>query len=157
MNSRKFMFLILIVIAIPVYAADKQDVSVRDKFKSYLKDKYNIDAKDSCPAETKAQIEQNIKTLWKNQSQAMLSGNLDQAFVSFSVFSREEMKRSMSNLSRADIKEIFGSYKTIEINTIDENDGIAECGVIREEKSGEFSYPASFIRDPDCVWRIRGY
>jgi hypothetical protein len=157
MNTTKFMFLLLLVIAIPVHGADKQYVSIRDKFKSYLKDKYNIDAKDSCPAETKDQIEQSIKMLWKNQSQAMVSGNLEQAFGYFSVFSREEMKRRMSNMSGADIKEIFGSYKSIEINTLDENDGTAECGVIRQEKSGEFSYPASFVRDPDCVWRIRGY
>jgi hypothetical protein len=87
----------------------------------------------------------------------MVAGNLEQAFVLFSVFSRDEMRRKMSNMSKADIKEIFGSYKSIEINTIDEKDGTAECGVIREEKDGEFSYPASFIRDPDCVWRIRGY
>ncbi len=45
MNSRTFMIHILIVIAIPVYAADKQDVSVREKFKSYLKDKYDASAK----------------------------------------------------------------------------------------------------------------
>ena len=136
---------------------DKQDDFIRKKFKTYLKDKYNIIAKDSCPTETKLQIEKVIKSIWRQQSQAMISGNMEQAFGYFSVFTRDEMRRRMSNKSKSEIKEIFGSYKSIEINTLDEKDGTAECGVIRDEGSGTFSYPASFMRDPDCVWRIRGY
>jgi hypothetical protein len=135
----------------------QQDVIISDKFKTYLRDKYNIDAKESCPSETKAQIEKVIQSIWRQHSQAMISGNLNQAFGFFSVFTRDEMRRKMSDMSKSEIKEIFKSYKSIEINTLDKTDGIAECRVIRDEGSETFSYPAAFMRDPDCVWRIRGY
>ncbi|RII26070.1 MAG: hypothetical protein CXR30_17065 [Geobacter sp.] len=96
----------------------KQEDFIREKFKTYLKDKHNIEAKESCPAETRVQITNVIKTIWRQQSQAMISGNLDQAFGFFSVFSRDEMRRKMSSMSKSEIKEIFGSYKSIEINTL---------------------------------------
>jgi hypothetical protein len=136
---------------------NKQDDYIREKFKKYLKDTYNIEAQDSCPAETKEMIGQNIKTVWQRHSQSMISGNLEHAYSYFSVFTRDEQRRSMSRFGKSELKKIFSSYKAIEINTVDEKEGIAECGVLRDEGTETFSYPAAFMRDPDCVWRIRGY
>ena len=137
---------------------EEENDFIKDKFRTYLKDKYNINAKETCHIETKLlQIEKIIKAIWRQQSQAMISGNLEHAFSFFSVFTRDEMRRKMSGMSKSEIKEIFESYESIEINSLDEKEGRAECGVIRAEGSETFSYPASFMRDPDCVWRIRGY
>jgi hypothetical protein len=113
-------------------------------------------AKEACLPETKDQARQAIKATWAEMAQAMASGNLEKAFGFFSFFSRDKMKREMSDMSKEQIKNIFSNYESIEIYTLRENDGIASCGVIRKEKSGTFSYPVSFGRDLDCKWRIRG-
>ena len=73
----------------------------------------------------------------------MASGNLEKAFGFFSFLARDKMKRKMSDMSKEQIKNIFSNYESIEIYTLYENDGIANCGVIRKEKSGTFSYPVS--------------
>ncbi len=118
--------------------------------------KKNYGAKESCPVETKEQAEQAIKSTWSKMAQAMVPGNLEKAFSYFSSFSRDEMKRRMSDMSREQIKNIFSNYKSIEIEDLYQDDGIAECGIIREEKDGAYSYPASFVKDLDCEWRLRG-
>ena len=111
----------------------------------------------SCPDETKAEAEQAIKTTWTTMAQAMVSGNLEKALSYFSIPSRDEMKRKMSDRSREQLKRIFSNYKSITIGSLYLEDGIAECGIIRAEKDGEeYSYPALFGKDADCEWRLRG-
>jgi hypothetical protein len=117
--------------------------------------KKEFNAKESCPTESKQQVEQAIRSTWTGMAQAMVSGKHDKAFSFFSVFSRDEMKRRMSGMKPEELKKIFSNFESIEIRSLYENDGIAECGVLRQEGSKTYSYPASFVRDPDCEWRIR--
>ncbi len=132
----------------------KSEEDTQRQFMDTLKKNYG--AKESCPEETKGEAEQAIKTTWTKMAQAMVSGNLEKAFSYFSIFTRDEMRRKMSNMSREKIKNIFSNYKSIEIESFYQDDGIAECRIIREEKDGAYSYPASFVKDIDCEWRLRG-
>jgi hypothetical protein len=125
------------------------------KLMDFLKREYS--AKEVCPTKTKDQANQTIKATWGEMAQSMVSGDLEKALGFFSVFSRDAMRRRMSAMSKENMKDIFSNYKSIEINSLYEQDGIAEGGVIREDKSGTHSYPASFVRDPDCEWRIKGF
>ena len=111
------------------------------ELRDILKKEY--EAKEPCPPETKDQAKQAIKATWAEMAQAMASGNLEKAFGFFSFLARDKMKRKMSDMSKEQIKNIFSNYESIEIYTLYENDGIANCGVIRKEKSGTFSYPVS--------------
>ena len=116
----------------------------------------NYGAKESCPKETKEQAKQAIKSTWIKIVQAMVSGDIEKAFSYFPSFSRDEMKRRMSDMSREQLKKIFSNYKSIEIESLYQDDGVAECGILREEKDGTYSYPARFVRDLDCEWRLQG-
>ena len=132
--------------------AEDHSQDAERRFKDFLKKEYG--AKESCPDETQAEIQQAIKSTWSKMSKAMVAGDLERALTYFSVFTRESNRRKLSSFSLEDLKSIFGNYETIAIYTIDK--GAAECGLIRKEKTGNYSYPVHFVKDLDCVWRIRG-
>ncbi len=119
--------------------------------------KKEFDAKESCPSETRTEVEEIIKSTWEKMTQALISGDLDTALSHFSVFSRDEYRKRFSGMGRDKIKSIYGSgkIKAVTLNTL-YDDGIAECGIIRKESAGEYSYPLNFVRDLDCTWRIQG-
>lgn len=161
MKMKKIFIALSILVAIAGHADAEfnlnQDKNSKDKMKQYLQEKYNINAKEACPDGTTEQVKRSINTLWKEHSQAMITGNLEKGFRCFSIFTQDEMQRRFSNMPKAEIKEYYASYESIEIYDLDLQDGVANGGVVRKEKSEEFSYPVTFMRDPDCVWRIRGY
>lgn len=137
---------------------DDQRKMQDEEMNKYLKEygKRESSAKESCPSESRQQAERAIRASWTGMAQAMVAGNREKAFGFFSVFSRDEMNRRMSGMKQEELKRIFSNYKSIEIGSLHENDGVAECGVLRQEGSETYSYPASFVRDPDCQWRIWG-
>ncbi|MGB5218190.1 MAG: DUF4124 domain-containing protein [Smithella sp.] len=129
------------------YLTEKE--TQRDLKKEYV-------GKEPCPHETKDQARQAIKETWAGMAQAMASGNLERAIGFFTPGAREDMKRTVSTMSKENIREIFSDYESIEVSTLYEDDGIANGGVIRKEKSGIYSYPVSFRKDFDCKWRVMG-
>jgi hypothetical protein len=132
--------------------AQNHSQDAASRFKDVLQKEYG--AKASCPDETQTEIQQAITSTWSKISMAMVAGDLERALTYFSVFSRESNRRQLSSFSAERLKSIFGNYETIAIYTIDE--GVAECGVIRKEKTGKYSYPVRFVRDLDCEWRLSG-
>lgn len=131
-----------------------------EELNKQLQDKFvnESNAKKNCAKQTRDQAEQAIKTTWKRMAELMVSGDYEKAYDFFS--NKDEMKRKMAGLTREDIKMIFGSYKSIKVESLYQDDVIedAQCGIIREEKSGIYSYSASFVRGPfNCEWRIRDF
>lgn len=126
-----------------------------ENYKEFLKEKYG--AKETCPDETEAEIQQAIETTWSQFKQAMIAGDLDEAFTYISIFHQDENRRKIQDLGKKELKDIYSSFERVQIETLYKEDGVAECGAIREEKTGTYSYPMRFIRDIDCVWRIQGF
>jgi hypothetical protein len=151
-----FILLMLIIgTSVPAYAGsiDKKEQNIQLKDESANESDVKID----CAKQTRDQAEQTIKTTWDRMAALMVSGDYEKALEFFSYYARDEMKRKMARLSREDIRQTFSNYKSVEVLNLHLEDGVAECGIIREEKTGTYSYPASFIRGPDCVWLIRGF
>jgi len=126
-----------------------------ENYKEFLKEKYG--AKETCPDETDTEIQQAIETTWSHFTQAMIAEDLEEAFTYIAIFHQDENRRKIGDLGKEELKNIFSSFERVQIETLYKDDGVAECGVIREEKTGTYSYPMTFIRDIDCVWRIQGF
>jgi hypothetical protein len=124
---------------------------------------YGIDIKESCPDETEEEVSKTVKKIWADMSSEMMAGNLEKALNYFSVFSKEEYRRRLSDYSKEELNSIFGDFEYIEIYRVDKDEmpgfGIirVEAGVIRKEPSGLFSYPLRFVKDIDCSWKISGF
>ena len=128
---------------------------VLENYKEFLKEKYG--AKETCPDETDSEIQQAIETTWSHFTQAMIAGDLEEAFTYIAIFHQDEIRRKIEDLGKKELKDIYSSFERVQIETLYKDDGVAECGAIREEKTGTYSYPMRFIRDIDCVWRIQGF
>lgn len=58
-------------------------------------------------------------------------------------------------LSTNQINAIFSNIIDIKVNIL--NDGTAECGAIRVESDGTYSYPVTFVQDENGIWKIMGF
>ena len=121
--------------------------------KEYFRERY--EARDSCPAETDAQVGESIVNAWNTMARAMVWGKLEKALTHFSVFTRDEYRRRLSEHSRNHLRSTFGSIEYLEVDELTE--GKAECSAMRREGGKYYSYPVRFVKDPDCIWRIYGY
>jgi len=126
------------------------------KFEALIEKAYNIKVEHDCPIESRDQIMGTLESVWNKMSKALVSGDVGTAINYFSVFTRDEYRRRLSGLSKAQFDSIFKNSKGIHLDALYEGN-VAECGIMREEKEGTFSYPVRFVRDPDCVWRINGF
>ena len=126
------------------------------KFKEYIEKQYKITVKEHCPTETRSQLIKKLETIWNETSGSLKAGNHEAALMLFSVFVRDEYRRRLSGFSKKQFNSIFGNVLSIELDTLND-DNIAECSIIRDEKEGRFSYPIRFVRDPDCEWRVNGF
>lgn len=135
---------------------DKGDGRQESDFFAYrmfingLKLKYNF--KESCPDETVNEIKETIQKIWQGYTDALYAGDLEKALDFTSVFRRDKDRKILSYLiDNKKIDAAFGKSRFV-IRVL--YDGRAECELWQEESKGSFSYPANFIKDPDCVWRI---
>jgi len=119
-----------------------------------LKKQYG--AKETCPSETKEEIEYAIKTTWSKMSQSVMAGDQDTALLYFAVLTRDEYRRRLFSDDGKRFTSVLEQTKELVVDKIFEGK-MAECGAIRTEKSGTYSYPVKFIKDLDCVWRVQGF
>jgi hypothetical protein len=121
--------------------------------RNYFEEKYG--AKESCPSETDAEVGEVIEYAWNSMARAMVWGKLEKALNHFSVFTRDEYRRRLSDYSGDHLRTLFESIEYLEVSELTK--GRAECGAIRKEGSRVYSYPVRFVKDPDCTWRIHGF
>jgi hypothetical protein len=85
---------------------------------------------------------------------ALLAGNIEKALSYHSEFVRDEYRQRYKSMGPQGIKDVFKNMKRLELDSLYE-DGIARCGAIRKEKSGEFSYPVTFgLNKSNGKWEI---
>ena len=121
--------------------------------RKYFEEKF--EAKESCPLDTDTEIEEVIEFAWNSMVRAMMAGKLEKALSHFSVFTRDEYRRRLSDYSGDNLRTLFESIEYLEVSEL--IGGRAECGAIRKEGSRVYSYPVRFVKDPDCIWRIYGF
>ncbi len=121
--------------------------------RKYFEEKY--EAKEFCPSETDAEVGEVIEYAWNSMARAVVAGKLEKALAYFSVFTRDEHRRRLSEHNRDHLRTLFESIEYLEVSELTR--GRAECGAIRKEGHKIYSYPVRFVKDPDCVWRIYGF
>jgi hypothetical protein len=117
--------------------------------------KKDFGAKGVCPAETEDEAGRAIQNTWTKMTRAVIAGDLEATLTYFTIFSRDEYRRRLSGYDKEKLKAIFGSYDSLDIGKFEGRQ--VECGAIRHEKTGTYSYPIQFNKDLDCVWRIYGF
>ncbi|GBE53869.1 hypothetical protein BMS3Bbin15_00015 [archaeon BMS3Bbin15] len=86
---------------------------------------------------------------------ALLAGDAETALTYFVEDSKDRYREKFTQLSDDQINSIFSNIIEFEIYSV--NDSIAQCGAIRVESGGTFSYPVTFVKDENGIWNMMGY
>jgi hypothetical protein len=121
--------------------------------RNYFEERYGV--KESCRSETDTEVGEVIEYTWNSMVRAIVWGKLEKALSHFSVFTRDEYRRRLSDYRGDHLRTLFRSIEYLEVSEL--TGGRAECGAIRKEGSKVYSYPVRFVKDPDCTWRIYGF
>jgi hypothetical protein len=103
----------------------------------------------------KTQLEELLRSKWNSMKSALLAGNIDKALTYFIGTSQDRYRSRFANLTAAKINSIFSRITEIEIDSF--HDNAAECGALRTETDGFYSYPLLFVRGEDGRWLIAGF
>ncbi len=112
-----------------------------------------VEAKESCPEEKREEIKEEIEMIWTNYNNAVLTGKFEEALSYYSVLSRDQHRQILEAIDMDKLRSNFKEFKGIEINSI-YNGRRVDGELIIKEEAGLYSYPVTFIKDPDCTWRI---
>jgi len=103
----------------------------------------------------KAYLNNLLKAKWEGMKEALIQGDIESAVNYFISASQKQYRRIFSELSIDQINAIFTNI--IDIRVDDFNDGTAECGAIRVESDGTYSYPVTFVQAENGIWKIMGF
>ena len=96
-----------------------------------------------------------FKTIWNRAETALIAGDVETALNEV-VDSKKDLYRNMfTQLGISNIQSLLATSTDIELESYSGN--TAECGVIRQESDGIFSYPIGFAKVTNGVWKIRGF
>ncbi|MBI5748933.1 MAG: hypothetical protein HZA00_07385 [Nitrospinae bacterium] len=101
---------------------------------------------------SKEEIQPILQAIWKEMTTALAKGDIEKALTYFADASKDRYRREFTNLES--IKSIL-SVKEIKLYSVDER--LANCGAIRIEAGGTYSYPVTFVRYEDGIWNILGF
>ncbi len=93
-----------------------------------------------------------LRSKWEGMKGALLSGNMERALTYFVVVSRDRYIQLFTELSSARINSIFSNISEFKLDTL--YGQVAECGAIRIETGGRYSYPVTFVKGENGIWRI---
>ena len=98
------------------------------------------------------QLDALLREKWEGMKSSLLAGNIDVAMSFFAVGTQGEYRKKFTGLSSSDIYEIFSTISDIALGKA--YGQVAACGAIRSEAGGVYSYPLTFIRDGNGIWKI---
>jgi YVTN family beta-propeller protein len=90
---------------------------------------------------------------WNEMRDALLNGDIEGALELFAYATRDQYQQTFTELG-TELGSIMSSFEGFKLYTIYE--GVAEGGLLRTESGGVYSYPITFIRDENGIWRIYG-
>jgi hypothetical protein len=96
-----------------------------------------------------------LREKWDGMKAALLAGDTQTALTYFLPGSRPEYDKLFTALGREKLNTLLGGITEIQLNS--HMGGSAECGAIRVESGGTYSYPVTFGKDDHGMWKIYGF
>jgi len=96
-----------------------------------------------------------LRSKWEGMKTALLSGDMETALQYFVGLNREKYKQIFAEFGSDKVNRIFSGISEIKLYTL--YGRVAGCGAIRVETAGTYSYPVTFVRDENGIWRIKGF
>jgi hypothetical protein len=96
-----------------------------------------------------------LSSKWEGMKTALLSGDMETALQYFVGLNREKYKQIFAEFGSDKVNRIFSGISEIKLYTV--YGRVAGCGAIRVETGGTYSYPVTFVRDENGIWRIKGF
>ncbi|MBI5099602.1 MAG: right-handed parallel beta-helix repeat-containing protein [Nitrospirae bacterium] len=103
----------------------------------------------------KTQLDTLLKAKWEGMKGALMTGDITTAIGYFVEGSKSRYNAILVQMSSADINSIFSNINELKIYSVKER--AAQCGAIRVESGGTFSYPVTFVIDESGIWKIMGF
>jgi len=92
---------------------------------------------------------------WHSMTNALMAGDVQQALSYFVAGSRARYEKIFSAMDSSKRKNVFGSISEIQIDSF--YGRVVRCGAIRAGSRGTFSYPLTFVKDEDGIWKIMSF
>jgi PKD repeat protein len=101
---------------------------------------------------SKEQLENVLKDIWEHMKSALIAGNMETALNYFMPGVKKEYQIMYTKAGPDKIKAYFSRIKSIHL--ANSYGKVANCGIMIEEADGTFSYPLTFVKDNNGVWKI---
>lgn len=95
-----------------------------------------------------------LKGKWDGMKGALISGDIENALSYFVGGSKDRYREVFTGLG-SKLSSIFSSITEVKLNKL--YGKVAECGAIRTEAGGRYSYPVTFAKDENGIWKIMGF
>jgi PKD repeat protein len=92
---------------------------------------------------------------WAGMKSALIAGDIDKALTYFVSASQPRYRSKLTQLTSVQINLIFSNIIDLTVGRVSDN--AAQCGAIRQEPSGIYSYPVLFVRGENGIWLIAGF
>jgi len=102
-----------------------------------------------------ANLDALLRAKWNAMKTALMAGDIETALNYFVEGSKNKYNTIFTQMSSADINSIFSNINEFKIYSI--NERVAQCGAIRVESGGTFSYPVTFVKDENGIWNMMGF
>jgi PKD repeat protein len=104
---------------------------------------------------TVTQFETDLRSTWDTMKTTLLGGDVEGALVHFVPGNQDRYRDTFTALGNTKLTSIFSEIVEIRLYTV--NESAAECGAIRIEKGKTYSYPITYVRDENGLWKILGF
>jgi len=104
---------------------------------------------------SKEQLEKQLKDIWEQMKSAIIAGKMETALSYFMPGIQRDYKKIFTDMGPDKIKTFFSKSKSIHLTN--SYGKVANCGIMREEADGTFSYPLIFVKDNNGIWKIYGF
>jgi hypothetical protein len=103
----------------------------------------------------KNQIDTLLKAKWEGMKVALMQGDIETSISYFLPASQDQYMQIFTELSTDQIYAIFSNVIDFKVDSL--IDGSAECGALRVESDGTYSYPVTVVQDENGTWKIMGF
>ena len=102
----------------------------------------------------KETIDALLKGKWEGMKGALLAGNIETALNYFVEPSKDMYRNVFIQMGNDKINSRFSSIFDLRLDIL--YGKLSECGALRNEDGVVFSYPVTFIKDGDGIWKMMG-
>lgn len=96
-----------------------------------------------------------LREKWDAVRAALLAGNIESALAYFVPGSQPQYDKLFKTIGQEKLVTLLGGITEIRLNS--HGGRLAECGAIRVETGGTYSYPVTFVKDYHGMWKIHGF